>query len=128
MRSVRQKNTAPELAVRHLLHKMGYRFRLHLKAMPGTPDIVLPKWRTAIFVNGCFWHGHSCPLGKLPGTRTGYWIPKIAQNRERDEAKSAQLAERGWNVVTIWQCEIRDEAKLIASLTAALRPRLEPDR
>ena len=120
MRSVRRRNTTPELTVRRLLHKMGYRFRLHPKGMPGTPDVVLPKWRTAIFVHGCFWHGHTCRLGKLPATRTDYWIPKIAENRHRDEAKLAQLTKLGWNVITVWQCDIRDEAKLMVFLSARL--------
>ncbi len=91
MRSVGQKNTGPELAVRKLLHTLGYRFRLHRKSLPGTPDIVLPKYRAAIFLHGCFWHGHDCPKGKLPETRKEFWRAKIDCNRERDSKAIAAL-------------------------------------
>jgi len=108
MQAVRSKDTAPEIAVRSLLHGMGYRFRLHRKDLPGTPDIVLPGRRAAIFVHGCFWHGHGCRIGQLPKSRLDYWLPKIEANRERDRRKGGALEAAGWRVLTVWQCEIRD--------------------
>jgi len=87
---------------------MGYRFRLHRKDLPGTPDIVLPGRRAAIFVHGCFWHGHGCRIGQLPKSRLDYWLPKIEANRERDRRKGGALEAAGWRVLTVWQCEIRD--------------------
>jgi DNA mismatch endonuclease (patch repair protein) len=116
MQAVRGKDTAPELAVRSLLHRMGYRFRLHRKDLPGTPDIVLPGRRAAIFVHGCFWHGHGCKIGQPPKSRLDYWLPKIEANRERDGHKAAALQAAGWRVLTVWQCEIKDLDVLEARL------------
>jgi DNA mismatch endonuclease, patch repair protein len=116
MKSVRTKNTGPEILVRKLLHSMGYRFRLHRRDLPGTPDIVFPIRKKVIFVNGCYWHGHDCNKGKAPKSKLDYWIPKIAKNRERDQQKSAELQQSGWEVLTIWQCELADPDML--------RPRL----
>jgi DNA mismatch endonuclease, patch repair protein len=112
MQSVRQKNTGPEWTVRRRLHACGFRYRLHVKHLPGCPDIVLPRLKTVIFVHGCFWHGHSCPKGRLPKSREDYWAPKINANRARDERCAAELEEMGWLVMTVWQCEIRDLAHL----------------
>lgn len=106
MRSVRQKNTKPEVVVRKFLHRAGYRFRLHRKDLAGNPDIVLTKYRTAVFVNGCFWHGHSCPRGKRPATNTEFWDAKLSRNIERDRANYEKLEAQGWRVAVVWECEI----------------------
>jgi DNA mismatch endonuclease, patch repair protein len=96
MRAIRQKDTKPEHSIRRMLHGMGYRFRLHRKDLPGTPDIVLPRYRTAILVHGCFWHQHpGCPKGSSPRSRTGYWLPKLARNVERDREAHAALEALG---------------------------------
>ena len=108
MRAVKSANTAPELKVRRVLHAMGLRFRLHRNDLPGKPDIVLPRWRVALFVHGCFWHGHACPRGaRTPKTNTEYWLAKIARNKERDARHASTLQTLGWRVVTIWECETR---------------------
>lgn len=133
MQSVPQKNSSPELAVRTILHALGLRFRLHRRDLPGTPDIVLPKYRTAIFVHGCFWHRHlGCRYASIPKTRQDYWLPKFAANVERDARKSSQLKELGWRVLVVWECETRDREALKARLrrefglpdTAAEPPRI----
>ncbi|WP_107328446.1 very short patch repair endonuclease [Metapseudomonas otitidis] len=108
MKAVRRSNTSGELVVRRLLHGMGLRFRLHLRNLPGTPDIVLPKYKTIIFVHGCFWHRHpGCRYASTPKTRQEFWLPKFAANVERDARKEAQLREMGWRVLVIWECETR---------------------
>ncbi|MGL5837272.1 MAG: very short patch repair endonuclease [Sphingorhabdus sp.] len=112
MSRIRSKNTQPEIAVRSMLHRLGYRFRLHRKDLAGKPDIVLPKFGTAIFVHGCFWHGHDCKYGKRPKSKQDYWNPKIEQNKVRDRIKEEQLSHMGWNVMTIWQCELKDATAL----------------
>ncbi|MEZ2419248.1 very short patch repair endonuclease [Luteibacter sp. RCC_6_2] len=112
MQQVKGKNTRPEMLVRSLLHSLGYRFRLHRKDLPGTPDIVFPSRRLALFVHGCFWHGHGCRIGQLPKSRLEYWEPKIAANRERDERKESALLLAGWRVEVVWQCELGDLEKL----------------
>jgi DNA mismatch endonuclease (patch repair protein) len=112
MGRIGSKNTAPELIVRRLLHSLGYRFRLHRKDLPGTPDIVLPGRRKAIFVHGCFWHAHSCRIGRPPKSRPEFWEPKLARNRARDEENSRDLEEAGWDVLTVWQCETKDKVAL----------------
>lgn len=106
MRKVRRHGTAPELAVRRALHRAGFRYRLNVRSLPGSPDIVLPRYRTAVFVHGCFWHGHECRAGALPSTNLPYWQKKIAENRERDERKVEQLLARGFAVFVIWTCEL----------------------
>lgn len=119
MSGIRGKDTKPELVVRSLLHKRGYRFRLHAKNLPGKPDLVMAKWRTVIFVNGCFWHGHSgCPLFSLPKTRTGFWSAKIEANTERDRKNYAALQNAGWNIVVVWECAISKKLRLGDSLLA----------
>lgn len=120
MQSVRTKDTGPERTVRRLLHREGYRFRLHPPNLPGRPDIVLPRHRKAIFVHGCFWHGHGCQIGKLPKSRLEYWRPKIAANRARDAKKAEELAALGWDVMVIWQCETKDPGRLLDALVAFL--------
>ncbi|SPJ33450.1 Very short patch repair protein [Kushneria phyllosphaerae] len=110
MRAIRSKNTSPEMVVRRLLHQMGYRFRLHRKDLPGKPDIVLPKYRTVIFVHGCFWHQHpdpDCKDARLPKSNPDYWLPKLERNRVRDLEHQIKLENEGWNVVVIWACETK---------------------
>ncbi len=116
MQQVKTKNTRPEKIVRSLLHSLGYRFRLHRKDLPGTPDIVLPGRRLALFVHGCFWHGHGCGIGKLPKSRLDYWQPKIEANRDRDRRKAAALSAEGWRVLELWQCELADRESLAVRL------------
>ena len=106
------KNTKPEVLVRKALHAAGYRFRLHRKDLPGTPDIVLPGRRLAIFVNGCFWHGHQdCRLAKVPSTRTEFWAEKLRRNRERDQQAIDELRAKNWRVLVVWECFVRTTAK-----------------
>lgn len=120
MRQVKGKDTRPERVVRSLLHHLGYRFRLHRKDLPGTPDIVFPSRRLTLFVHGCFWHGHGCRIGQLPKSRLDYWQPKIAANRERDARKEAALEAAGWHVAVVWQCELADLEQLTKRLQALL--------
>ena len=108
MASVRSKNTGPEMKVRKLLHAHGYRYRIHRRDLPGTPDLAFPGRRKAIFVNGCFWHGHGCRWGKLPKSKLDYWGPKIEANRRRDARKLAELEDYGWRALVLWQCELRE--------------------
>jgi len=112
MGRIRSKDTSPELVVRSLLHRLGYRFRLHRKDLPGRPDIVLPRHRKVVLVHGCFWHGHSCVLASKPKSNTSYWLPKIAANRARDARNLALLRDLGWDVLELWECEIRSETGL----------------
>jgi DNA mismatch endonuclease (patch repair protein) len=108
MARVKGKNTTPELKVRRLLHRMGARFRLHRKDLPGAPDIVLPSRKLAIFVHGCFWHGHDCARGaRVPKQNRDYWVGKVDRNRTRDVASRAALEAAGWRVETIWECEMK---------------------
>jgi DNA mismatch endonuclease (patch repair protein) len=107
MRAIRGKNTSPELILRKLLFARGLRFRLHVKALPGNPDIVLSKYRVAIFVHGCFWHGHNCYLFKLPASRREFWRTKISQNQQRDLLATNALLREGWRVLYVWECALR---------------------
>lgn len=107
MANIKGKNTKPEMAIRSALHRLGYRFRLHRKDLPGKPDIVLPKYRAVVFVNGCFWHGHFCSLFKWPKTREGFWREKILSNKARDQRNIQILLDRGWRVCIIWECSIK---------------------
>jgi DNA mismatch endonuclease (patch repair protein) len=117
MRRVKGGDTKPEKTVRSLLHRMGYRFQLRRKDLPGTPDIVLPKYRAAIFVHGCFWHGHpSCSRAARPATRIEFWNKKLDRNIERDRQTLESLQAHGWGVLIIWQCELRDMVNLEAKL------------
>src|SRR5271166_412112 len=109
MSRVKGRNTKPELAVRSALHRAGFRFRLHQRDLPGHPDIVLAKFKTAIFVHGCFWHGHDCARGKLPTSNEAFWATKIAGNVQRDQANSETLRELGWSVITIWECGLSEK-------------------
>jgi DNA mismatch endonuclease (patch repair protein) len=103
-----------------MLHRLGYRFRLHRKDLPGTPDIAFPARRRVVFVHGCFWHGHGCPRGGLPASNLDFWQRKVAANRERDSAAKKELQRTGWNVLTVWECETKDRAKLLKKLTRFL--------
>lgn len=107
MAAIRAKNTRPEVVVRRVLHMMGYRFRLHAAALPGKPDIVIPRIRTIFQVRGCFWHGHRCLKGRVPVANREYWGPKIAGNKQRDRRNDRKLRALGWQVNTIWECDIR---------------------
>lgn len=109
MSSVKQRHTKPEMIVRSLLHQLGYRFRLHRKDLPGSPDIVLPKFHTAIFVHGCFWHQHkNCGKSRRPSSNQNYWNTKLDENITRDRRKERELSKLGWRVLTVWQCETKD--------------------
>jgi DNA mismatch endonuclease (patch repair protein) len=120
MSRVRNKNTKPELRVRGVLHRAGYRFRLHRRDLPGSPDIVLPKWQTAIFVHGCFWHGHQgCHRAKLPTTRLDFWQAKVERNRERDRLNYDRLVTLGYQVVTLWECELKSEVSILNTVNRA---------
>ena len=111
MSRIRGKNTKPEILVRKGLHARGFRFRLHNKKLPGSPDLVLPKYGVAIMVNGCFWHGHKgCKYATKPKSNVEFWEAKIARNRYRDEVTEAHLQALGWHVVTIWECELKGKS------------------
>jgi DNA mismatch endonuclease (patch repair protein) len=113
MRRVKGKNTAPERQVRTLIWRLGGRYRLHRKDLPGKPDIVLPGRRLAIFVHGCFWHGHDCARGaRVPKTNRDYWLGKVGRNRERDIASRAALVAASWRVEVVWECDLKDRAAL----------------
>lgn len=106
MARIRSTDTKPEMIVRKTLHKLGFRFRLHVRDLPGRPDIVLSKYRTAIQVKGCFWHGHTCREGRFPNSNREYWIPKLLKNRSRDASNERKLRRLGWSVHSIWECQI----------------------
>jgi DNA mismatch endonuclease (patch repair protein) len=113
MGRVRDKNTTPELAVRSLVHRLGYRYRIHSKKLPGRPDIVFAGRKKIIFIHGCFWHGHEgCPKGKLPKSNLDYWVPKVGGNKERDIEHRRKLESGGWSVLVVWQCELKNEEAL----------------
>lgn len=113
MRQVKGRDTSPEKIVRSLLHRMGYRFRLQRDDLPGKPDIVLPRFKTVVFVNGCFWHRHSgCKRATTPATNVDYWQTKFARNGARDARNQAELEKMGWRVVIVWECELKDKTTL----------------
>lgn len=122
MQAVRTAHTKPELAVRKMLHAHGYRYRLHAKNLPGRPDIVFPSRRKAVFIHGCFWHGHGCSKGRLPKSRLEYWGPKIERNQQRDSENAAELRTQGWDVATIWECELRTPDLVMVRLAGFLGP------
>lgn len=123
MASVAQRNTAPELAVRKLLSILGFRYRLHRAGLPGRPDIVFPGRMKIIFVHGCFWHHHSaCPRGRMPDSRQEFWVPKLLGNAKRDRRNERRLRKDGWGVMTIWQCQLLDQARLRVRLLRFLGP------
>lgn len=113
MSRIRSKDTSPEMLLRSLLHRMGYRFRLHCKGLPGKPDIVLPKYKTVIFVHGCFWHRHKgCKRCTTPSSNLQYWQAKFDRNMNNDKKNAAELRKKGWHVLTIWECELKNSDKL----------------
>jgi DNA mismatch endonuclease (patch repair protein) len=121
MSRVRSADTSPEIKVRSTLHRLGYRFRLHRGDLPGNPDIVLPRHRTAIFVHGCFWHRHPrCKEASTPATRKGYWLPKFERTVKRDRRNRKELRKIGWEVVVVWECQTKDSRKLERRLEKAL--------
>lgn len=116
MQSVKTRDTGPEIVVRRLLYRLGYRYRLCAKKLPGRPDIVFPGRMKAIFVHGCFWHSHGCPKGQAPKSRLAYWGPKLRANKERDAAQVLALESLGWTVLTVWQCETSDPESMRTKL------------
>lgn len=124
MSRVRGRDTKPELLVRRLAHGLGYRFRLHRRDLPGTPDLVFPRRSKVIFVHGCFWHRHSdpdCRLARLPKSKLDFWLPKLETNRKRDDVNLARLADLGWDVLVIWECQTRDRDVLEARILEFLQ-------
>jgi DNA mismatch endonuclease (patch repair protein) len=108
MRSIRSKNTTPELMARRLIHSMGYRYQLHARDLPGKPDIVFAKYKAVIFVHGCFWHLHSkCREGRIPSSNVSYWSPKLQRNVDRDIENQKTLRKTGWRILVLWECELR---------------------
>lgn len=121
MSRIKSRDTKPELIVRSVLHKAGYRFRLHSKILPGNPDIVLPKYKTVIFVHGCFWHRHeNCKFAYMPKTRVDFWQSKFLKNIERDAQAIKNLEESGWKVVVIWECQTKNIDKLRTYICSSL--------
>jgi DNA mismatch endonuclease (patch repair protein) len=126
MRLISARDTRPEMIVRRAVYRMGYRYRLHDRSLPGTPDLVFSKRKEVIFVHGCFWHRHrGCRLARLPKSRTDYWEPKLSRNQERDTRSLASLKDLGWKVLTIWECELRGAS---IELDRVLRRFLGPRR
>ncbi len=124
MAAVKNKNTEPELIVRRRVFAFGFRYRLHVRKLPGTPDLVFPRYRVAVFVHGCFWHGHDCPKGKLPATNRDFWQEKISKNKERDRSTVKALEYKGWRVMTIWFCHIEEGIKDLLTLLIERRKTL----
>ncbi|WP_244786433.1 very short patch repair endonuclease [Cupriavidus pauculus] len=111
MSGIKGKNTKPELVVRRALHRLGFRYRLHVRRLAGAPDLVFPRYRAVVFVHGCFWHQHNCPLFKMPSSRTEFWQKKLDRNRERDGEHIAELLQGGWRVAVVWECSVRTAIK-----------------
>jgi DNA mismatch endonuclease (patch repair protein) len=123
MAAIRYRDTGPELLVRRLVHRMGYRYRLHARELPGKPDLAFRPRRKVIFVHGCFWHRHpdpACKLARLPKTRLAFWKPKLERNRQRDDAVAKELVGLGWGYLVIWECELRDLSSLQEKIRAFL--------
>lgn len=122
MARVRSKDTGPERAVRSLLHRLGYRFRLHRRELPGVPDLTLPKYRTVVFVHGCFWHQHKgCKAAERPASNCEYWDAKLDRNLSRDAENKKRLKALGWKVVVVWECQLRNPERLSERLHQLLR-------
>lgn len=123
MRLIRGKDTTPEMKVRRLSHRLGFRHRLHARGLPGRPDLIYPSRKCAILVHGCFWHQHEgCRLARIPKARPDYWIPKLARNKARDRENVEDLHRGGWRTMVIWECETKDETRLAERLFAFLSP------
>ena len=124
MGRIQNKDTKPEMRIRKIVHGMGYRYRLHKANLPGKPDLVFAGRRKVIFVHGCFWHRHpdpSCSLARLPKSKLDFWIPKLEANRQRDEANVRELEQAGWDVLTIWECQLRNEKELKSRIQVFLQ-------
>lgn len=121
MRGIRQAGTKPEIDLRRALHARGLRYRLNAADLPGRPDIVFPRYGVALFVHGCFWHGHVCPAGRVPTTRRDYWVSKVADNKARDKRKATALRRLGWRVLTVWACRLRSSRVLQTTADAIAR-------
>ena len=119
MAGIRGKDTKPEFVVRRGLHRLGFRFRLHDRSLPGRPDIVLARWRAVIQIHGCFWHGHDCQLFRWPGTRQEFWRNKIGRNVKRDQYVDAALDQSGWRVLTVWECALKGPGRIGANAVVA---------
>jgi DNA mismatch endonuclease (patch repair protein) len=129
MATVKRMHTAPELYVRQRLFAAGFRYRLHTKNLPGRPDIVLPRYKVAVFVHGCFWHGHTCSRGKRPISNTAFWNKKLDANRLRDKRDRASLKSLGWRTVVIWQCALaRASERLVNRLKLERADAFRPER
>jgi DNA mismatch endonuclease (patch repair protein) len=127
MSRVKGRDTKPEKAVRSMLHRLGYRFRLRRSDLPGCPDIVLPKYKSVIFVHGCYWHRHDCPNGRrLPRSRLDFWKPKLEGNRKRDLRHYKALDNQGWKVLIIWECMLKDKPLLLKTIQGFLKPKGSP--
>ena len=123
MSRIRSENMSPELAVRSMTHRLGYRFRLHRKDLPGKPDLTLTKYASVVFVHGCFWHWHpdqNCPIAGLPKSNLDYWLPKLTRTRERDAEHLTELRELGWRTLVIWECALRSPESVLNSISAFL--------
>ena len=125
MQRVKRSGTTPELTLRSLLHKLGLRYLINDKRLPGSPDLVFPKYKSVVFVHGCFWHGHSCRQGREPSSNVDYWFPKIQANRDRDARKEHNLRDLGWRVFTVWECELKKLRKeeTVAALASEITGR-----
>jgi DNA mismatch endonuclease (patch repair protein) len=124
MSRIRSRDTKPELIVRRYLHGLGLRYRLHAKDLPGHPDIVMPKYGVVVFVEGCFWHGHACQKGRVPGTNSTFWAIKVATNQARDKRNQRALRQAGWRVLRVWECQLakrNGREKTLARLVSRIR-------
>lgn len=122
MSLIRSKGSAPEMKLRRLVHRMGFRYRLHVKELPGTPDLVLPSRQSVIFMHGCYWHRHEgCKLARLPKSKLDFWKPKLEANKERDSLVRQQLTAQGWRVLVVWECEMADTEKVSSVVRDFLR-------
>ena len=126
MSRIRGRDTKPEMLVRRFLHGQGFRYRLHVPDLPGRPDLVLPKYGVVVFVEGCFWHGHSCQKGRVPGTNSAFWQAKVATNTARDERNGRSLRRLGWRVIRVWECQLAKKESRAATL-ARLASRIAGD-
>jgi len=126
MSQIRSRDMKPEMTVRSMVHRLGYRFRLHRRGLPGAPDLVLPRHRAVIFVNGCFWHWHpdpACPIAGLPKSNLRYWQPKLARTRIRDQENTVSLEAQGWRVLTVWECQLSSPVDVLHDIRVFLGAR-----